>query len=154
MNVSIITDHVTYVEGSPPDFLQQALEQARAKGHRVGFPAEGTLDAVRRVAKPQLLVVDSKYAGNWRPGWEELFPNVAVLFSDRVELRQYERLEMGGSKYAIHTERVPCALMEQQQYDWFFTRLARALIDESDARGVIIRAAKNVQPPLSVVQYE
>lgn len=82
-------------------------------------------------------------------------PTAIVLFSDRVEIRQYEKLSEDGSKFAVHTERIDGASRnwnERKFHPAFFRQLA---LDPSDLRKAVVMGAKlasgGVLPPVSVV---
>jgi len=54
----------------------------------------------------RLLIIDSKTAGRLPQPFEQDYKHVVVLDTKGIEIRQYEQLEMGKSKYAIHKERI------------------------------------------------
>jgi len=54
----------------------------------------------------RLLIIDSKSAGLLPQPFEQLYKYVIILDNRGIEVRQFEQLEMGRSKYAIHKERI------------------------------------------------
>lgn len=55
----------------------------------------------------EVLVIDWKTAGNLPQPFEQHHEYNVVLFQDRAELRQLKQLELGMTKYVIHTEEFP-----------------------------------------------
>jgi hypothetical protein len=53
----------------------------------------------------RVLIIDNKTAGRLPQPFEQDYKHVVVLDNKGVEMRQYEKLEMGKNKYAIHKER-------------------------------------------------
>ena len=54
----------------------------------------------------KILIVDAKTAGRLPQPFEQSYKHVVVIDNAGLEIRQYEQLEMGRSKYAIHRERI------------------------------------------------
>lgn len=55
--------------------------------------------------KGDVLVIDWYDAGMLPQPFEHEYENNVVVFPDRVELRQFQQLGLGMTKYVIHTEK-------------------------------------------------
>lgn len=96
-----------------------------------------------------VMLIDMMSAGMMSPGFERTHKFVVVVSLNGVEIRQYEQLEMGHSKYAIHTERVAAPSIAFHDFCKVFKRQWEA--DPLDIRKAVKMAIKSSNSQNSVV---
>jgi hypothetical protein len=92
------------------------------------------------------MLVEFDATGNLEPGFERTHKHTIVVSKNGVQIRQYERLGMGNSKYAIHTESVPAPSGSTIDYTHFCKIFKRQwVVDPLDVRKAV-RMALKVSP--------
>lgn len=92
-----------------------------------------------------ILIVDEQTAGRMMQPFEHRFKYCIVLGAQGAEIRQFERLEMGNSKYAIHREKVPGVAQAPLDFKQFVEVFERQYnIDKVDVRKAVRMAIKVV----------
>lgn len=101
--------------------------------------------------KRDVLVIDWKDAGLLKQPFEHEHEHNVVVFPDRVELRQFQQLGLGMSKYVIHTERFDGAPGQKVDTKQFLLAFVRARdIDPIDIRKAIrwaLKGSYTISPP-------
>lgn len=99
-----------------------------------------------------VLVIDWKSAGNLSQPFEHAHNSNIVVFPTRVEYRQFELLELGMQRYAVHTECFNAPPGDEIDPDRFLEAFKRAYdLDPVDIRKCIRWALKGSFAPPSVV---
>lgn len=99
-----------------------------------------------------LLVIDWRAAGQLPQPFEHRHRDNVVVFPNHVELRQCQQLELGMTKYVIHTERFDGPPGQEIVINRFMEAFMRARrTDPVDLRKAIRWALKGSFAPPSVV---
>lgn len=148
MKILLATDYPNFEDWDDPPSkeVEDALGIAERAAVGVSQFYEGNLRMALTNRPYDACLISAEAAGVMQPAWEQYIPLNIVLFSDRVEIRMFERLEMGNSKYAIHTEKVPTKLTNKYQHEKFISTFFRQLaVDKNDIRKAVRMGAKNVR---------
>jgi hypothetical protein len=101
--------------------------------------------------KDRVLIIDNKSAGKLPQPFEQDYKFVVVLDTKGLEIRQYEQLEMGRTKYAIHRERMVADFevpeVSQATENKFISSFMRVWVkDKLDVRKAAKFALKSLKP--------
>jgi len=99
----------------------------------------------------RLMLIDHKTAGRQLQPFEHDYKAVLVVDGKGVEVREYELLKAGSSKYAIHRERInadfPVPEIDQLVEGKFVSAFMRVWVnDKFDYRKAARIALKSIRP--------
>ncbi len=124
------------LEGEEHGELEDAIASAARAGASTTVVIEGFI-YIAKQRKYDVAIIDHVDEGNCPRMWEQHCDTNIVVFPDRAEMRYYEMLELGGTKYMTHTETFP-ALAGALDEERFLVGLYRALaVDPVDLRKAV-----------------
>lgn len=101
----------------------------------------------------KLLIADVKTAGRMPQPFEQDYKACLIVDAKGVEIRMYELLEMGKSKYAIHKERMDADFrvpeMDPNVEKLFISSFMKTWVkDKTDYRKAVRLALKALKPSI------